>query len=1024
MRKITILLAFLLFAGLQGAFAQKAISGKVTSSEDGLALSGVTVVVKGTTVGTVTDMNGAFTLSVPADATTIVVSFIGMNPLEIPIGNQSVFTVSMTPAITALQDVVVTAFGISRQSKSLTYATQNVKTESLVEARNLNVVNGLSGRISGLSITQTSNGVGSESKVLLRGNRSIAGNSQPLYIIDGVPGGISDISPDDIESISVLKGANAAALYGSRANNGAIVVTTKNGKGKDGVSVNLGFTYQASSAIWLLHTQDTYGQGANGIYSEAATVSWGPKMDGSQVAHWSNDPNYSMYGKTYAYSPQPDNMTDFFRTGNNIATNLQVSVQNARSNTLFSYTNTMASGIVATNNLKGHNLNVRFGSKLTEKLTLDSKFTYNRQLYENTFYTGENFENPMRYLYILPRNIRTEDMVHYTFLNELQQNRQHYWKWNDNGSGNPYWSRNNIIHPYNSDGMNSMISLKYQIFKDLSILGRASLNTSFDRREYKLHNDTYTSAINGSYQKTNSSSYEWNDDVLVNYHKAISSNFTIDLNGGANHRQTEYEMVSGQGAVFQIENVFALSNTGNPRPSEAYSKKVVNSVYGFGEISFKNAIFLNITGRNDWSSTLPADSRSYFYPSIGLTAVLNDLITLPTLFTQVKLRGSYAEVGNDTDPYLLERQAIVGLGVISLSPVQPNSNLKPELTKSYEAGIDLRMIQDRLRFNFTWYQSNTYNQLFQTPVPSYSGISSIFQNGADVQNRGVELTIGGAIISKKDFSWNMDINWSKNNSEILEIAEGFDVLSFGADFMSEYKLVKGHEFGDQYAKGWLRNDKGEVIIQANGLPAITPGMTVKVANYNPDWLGGISNSFKYKSFYFNALIDIRQGGSFISFTEALVAGGGVLDYTTTGRDGSLLFGKNVYTNEKGVNEVKDADGNVTGYVENTTTCTAENFWNNIGGRNNPVGEPFVRSASNIRMREMILGYDVPKSIVSKTFFTSCRVSFVGRNLFFIQNKAIYTDSEQVRNTGISAEGQEAFALPTTRNYGVSLNFGF
>jgi hypothetical protein len=317
----------------------------------------------------------------------------------------------------------------------------------------------------------------------------------------------------------------------------------------------------------LLKTQNKYGQGANGIYAKEATVSWGPEMDGSQVAHWSNDPNYPLYGKTYAYSPQPDNIKDYFKTGSNVATNLQVNIQTDRSNASFSYTNTMASGIVATNNLKAHNLNIRFGSKLSEKFTLDSKLNLIKQNYENIFYTGEAFENPMRYLYILPRNIRTEDMVHYTFLNDLQQNRQHYWKWNDNGSGNPYWSRYNINHPVNSDRIIGMMSLKYQIFKDLSILGRSAIDQGFDRTELKYHNDTYTSAINGGYDKTNSSSYEWNSDVLVNYHKTFSD-ITIDLNGGANHRQTEWESIGGSGRVFQIENVFALNNTGNPRPNE------------------------------------------------------------------------------------------------------------------------------------------------------------------------------------------------------------------------------------------------------------------------------------------------------------------------------------------------------------------------------------------------------------------------------------------------------------------------
>jgi len=355
MRKITILLAFLLLAGLQGAFAQKSITGKVTSSDDGLGMAGVPVVVKGTTIGTATDIDGAFTLSVPADAVTLVVSFIGMKTLEIPIGNQTVFNIVMTPGLLALEEVVVTAFGISKQSKSLTYAAQNAPVNALVEARNLNIVTGLSGRIAGLAVTEASTGVGAEAKVLLRGNRSISGSSEPLYILDGIAlgGNMSNISPDDIVSISVLKGANAAALYGSRANNGAIVIVTKSGAGgKQGVTTNLGFTWQGSSAIFLDKMQNEYGQGGNGIYSPDAIVSWGSKMDGSDVAHWSNDPNYYLYGQKYSYSPQPDNFKDYFQNGNSFATNLQVNLNNQTSNAAISYTNTNASGIIESNNLK------------------------------------------------------------------------------------------------------------------------------------------------------------------------------------------------------------------------------------------------------------------------------------------------------------------------------------------------------------------------------------------------------------------------------------------------------------------------------------------------------------------------------------------------------------------------------------------------------------------------------------------------------------------------------------------------
>jgi len=1018
MRKFTILLALLLFAVSQVAFAQKTITGKVTSSDDGLGMVGVPVVVKGTTIGTATDVDGAFTLSVPSDAQTLVVSFIGMKTVELPIGSQTTFNVVLSPNILALDDVVVTAFGISRQAKALTYATQNVNAASLAEARSINPVNSLSGRVAGLSITTASTGVGASSKVLLRGNRSIAGSSEPLYVIDGIPmGSISNLSPDDIASISVMKGANAAALYGSRANNGAIIVTTKSGSGlAEGVLVDLGFTFQGTSAVVLDKQQNTYGQGGNGIYSPNAIVSWGAKMDGSQVAHWTPDPNDPNYGKTYAYTAQPNNIKDYFQQGLELATNLQVVMNTKTTNTAFSYTNTQARGIVESNNLHVNNLNLRFGANFKDKLILDSKITMIKQEWENTFSTGEGFNNPMRYLYVLPRNIRSEDIQKFEYLNAAGQNRQHYWRWNDNGTGNAYWTRNRVLQPVNNWRSVGMMSLKYMITKDFSIMGRSAIDASFNQYELKMYNDTYTQAINGGYTKQNSSSYGWNSDVLVNYKKTFGD-IAIDLNAGANNYMTEYQMIQGSGVVFNIENLFALANTGNPRPSESYSKKEVNSVYGFGEISWKNAVFLNITGRNDWSSTLPAANRSYFYPSVGLTAVLSDLITMPELITYMKLRGSYAIVGNDTSPYQLARTASVGTGgVITLSNVLPNANLKPETTKSTEAGIDMRFLQDRLRLALTWYQTNTYDQLFATPVPATSGVASIFQNGADVQNRGAEITLGLGVIDNKDFSWDIDVNWAKNNSKVLKIAEGFNTLSYGTDFIREYKLVAGQPFGEVYAKGFQRDANGNVIIATNGIPRITPGMSVRVANFNPDWLGGINNTFRYKSWNLSALVDIRQGGSFIAFTEAISAGSGIQKYTEIGRDpGSLLFGRDVFAGEHGVTDAG---------ADNTVATNSEAFWNNVGGRNNPTGEAFIRDASNIRMREIVLGYDLPKELVSKTFFRSARVSLVGRNLFFITNKAEYIDPEIMIGTSNTYEGESAFPLPTTRTYGFSLNFGF
>jgi hypothetical protein len=396
--------------------------------------------------------------------------------------------------------------------------------------------------------------------------------------------------------------------------------------------------------------------------------------------------------------------------------------------------------------------------------------------------------------------------------------------------------------------------------------------------------------------------------------------------------------------------------------------------------------------------------------------VISDLISLPAIITHLKLRGSYAVVGNDTGPYQLARTASVQTGgYITLSNQLPNANLKPESTRSIETGLDLRLLKDRIRLGVTWYQTNTRDQLFSTPVPATSGVATIFQNGADVQNRGLEITIGANVISGRDLSWDIDVNWAANKSKVLEIAEGFETLSFGNDFIRTYYLKAGAPFGEVYTKGWLRNEKGEVIIQSNGIPAITPGMSVRAANFNPDWLAGITNTLRYKSFTLSSLIDFRIGGTFIAFTEAISAGSGIQEYTAIGRDGTLLFGRDVFKDEVGVT----AEGAV-----NKKTCRAEDFWNNVGGRNNPAGEAFIREATNIRMRELTLGYDLPRNLVEKTFFRSARVALVGRDLFFFLNKGEYVDPEIMIGTGNTYEGESAFPLPTTRTYGVSLNFGF
>lgn len=999
-------LLIVLFGGIY-AIAQT-VTGTVTDI-DGEPLIGVNILETGTSNGTVSDIDGTYSIDLTTSNPVLQISYTGFNSQSVTISGQSVVNIVLQPGV-QLDEVVVTALGISREKKSLSYSAQGVSANEMKQARSPNVLNTLSGKVAGISVTSSGEGVGGGSKVLLRGNRSISGSSQPLYVVDGIimNGDIRNLSPDDIEEISVLKGANAAAIYGSRANNGAILVTTKSGKGApNGVTTSLGITFQAESPIHLLQFQNEYGQGSGGNYAPAATTSWGPKMTGQSVPHWSNDPNFSAFGSSYPLSAQPDNITDFFRTGHTFATNLGVNIKNDNSNTYLSYTYTDAGGIIPTNDLTSHNLGLRVTSKILPKLESDMKVNYIRDDFSNILFQGEGYDNPLRYLYILPRNIRTQDIEHYEFINPAGQNRQHYWIPRFNGGGNPYWTINNVKQPSLRERVSGLVSLKYQLTRDISILGRSALDRINNFTDVSRKTDTYTVAQGGSYAKTFNYGYEWNSDFIVNFNKAIASKVTLDLNVGGNLRKSKFDQVSGGGVNFNIENLFSLANTADPRPGESFSEKEVQSVYGFGSLGFFNALYLEFSGRNDWSSTLPAANRSYFYPSFGLTAVLSDLVTLPDFISFLKLRGSWAEVGSDTGPYQLSRRANVFNGTVSLNPVLPNADLLPETTQSTEFGFDARFLNNKLRFDFTYYKTNTFDQLFAVAVPVASGITSRFLNGADVQNKGVEIILGITPVTGENFSWDIDFNFAKNESLVLDLAEDLETLNRGTDFIRSYILEKGRPFGEIYTRGFQRDDNGNVIVGSNGLPLITPGITENVANFNPDWLGGINNSFAYKNFNLSFLIDIRQGGSVTAFSEAILAGDGFLDYTTTGREGGVVFGEDIFSHETAVLE----DG-----TPNNISVGAEQFWNLVGGRNAPTGEAFIRDASNIRLREFILGYRLPQY--------KARISLVGRNLFFLSNKAEYIDPEITVGTANEAEGREAFSLPTTRSYGISLNVDF
>lgn len=1023
-RLLGFLVLFLMAGG--AAMAQQTVSGTVTN-ESGSPLPGVSVLVKGTTTGTSTDVDGKFTLSVPDGSAVLVVSFIGFATREITVGNQTNISVQMTEDATELGEVVVTAFGLEREKKSLTYTTQQVSTEELSAARELNIVNSLSGKVAGLSITRSGTGVGGASRVLLRGNRSIFGDSQPLYIVDGVPAsGIANLNPDDIESINVLKGPNAAALYGNRANNGAIILTTKKGTA-NGFNINLNTSYMADQPLLLTNYQNIYGQGNNGTYgpsSPAAETSWGARMDGQSVAHWSPDPNRPE--DTYAYSPQPDNVRDFFQVGHNLATTLSVSAGSEKNQTYFSYTFTDAAGVVPNNELRRHSINLRLTNKLTDRLTLDSKINYIRQDIDNQLATGENFANPIRHAYRLPRNIRTADAERFEYVDADGLLRQNFWNPLSNGGANPYWTINRNTSEDRGDRVVAFSSLKYELAEGLSVMARAAIDRSIGGFVDKYYADTYVIAQNGRFTVGTSESMELNTDFLISYDKSLNQDWRFNINVGGNARKNRNSnLVSNTGTGLTVRNFFALSNTQQVvsthgvAPTTVAGPSDVNSLYAFGQLSWKNAVFMDVTARQDWSSTLPKENWSFFYPSVGVNAVISELVMLPDAITFAKIRGSFAEVGNDTRPFMLERLAIFAGGgqggYLSLDPVLPNENLLPEKTRSIEIGTDLRFLDNRLALDLTYYKTNSFNQLFTVALPVGSGASSYFTNGGDVQNTGFEAMLTITPVRRPDFDWDITANFSRNVSLVKKINDQRPRLDVAGDFLRRFIIEEGKPFGEVYSRGFVRDDQGRVIVGTNGLPQTTSGFTVKVADNNPDWLGGLQNSFRYKNFTANFTIDVRKGGSIASITNAILYADGLTEETLPGREGGLIFGENFFEDETAV---------LAGGEPNNIPINAETFWVNMGGRNTPVGEAFVVSATNVRLREAVIGYTIPSGVLTRLPFKSVSINFVARNLFFFLNKANNIDPDIITSTSATAAGFDSFGPPTARSFGLNLNLGF
>ncbi|MCW9707923.1 SusC/RagA family TonB-linked outer membrane protein [Fodinibius salsisoli] len=1014
---------------------QEDISGTVSDAQSGDPLPGVNVLLKGTTTGTSTESDGNFELTVPSLQDTLIFSFIGYQTQEVPLNGRSTLEINLQPQAIAGDEVVVTAFGLERETQSLTYSTQSVENEQLTEARELNVVNSLSGEVAGLQINQAGTGVGGSSRVVLRGNRSITGSSQPLYVVDGVPirGEVSDLNPDNIQSMNVLKGPNAAALYGSAAQNGAIVITTK--KGQQGeVDFSLSSNFMFRDPILLTDYQNQYGQGNGGVYSASSEFNYGPEMNGQMVEHWS--PNPENDSQEYEFLPQPNNVSDAFQTGYNSSTNLSASMGSENVQALFSYTFTDAEGVVPNNALERHNISARVNSQLTDKLSLDSKLSYMRQVIDNELPTGENFANPIRHIYRMPRNVRTADAKVFEYTNVSGANRQHFWNPGSNGGANPYWTMNRNLNENTRNRVIALASLTYDFTDYLRLMVRASYDGENGEYNIKRYNDTYIIADNGYYEIGQSSGLEWNGDFLLSYDQDLTQDWSLEANVGGNIKQQRNSAInSNTNNALTIPNFFTISNTQNVVSNESVGSPVdVYSLYAFGQIAWQDAIFLDVTGRNDWSSTLPADNRSYFYPSVGLSTDLTELIPeLPELFSYAQLRGSWAKVGNSAPPFMTQRTASLSAGgnngFLQLSTTLPNERLKPEETESFEVGLDLRFLDDRLGLDVTYYNTHTRDQLFQVAVPVGSGASSFFTNGGDVSNKGYEVLLSATPVQTPDFNWDLKMNFSANENMVEEISEDQPRLTITTDFLRAFRIEEGEPYGQVYSRGFERVTKedsehfGKVIVGSDGIPEITSGLTVPVANFTPDWRGGIRSTFSYKNLSLSFLIDHRQGGSVVSLTNAILYYNGLTTQTLQGRDGGLVFGDNIFGGEPAVVQTGGTEDDPV-YSENTTSINAEQLWTSIGGRNTPVGEAFVEDATNTRLRELKIGYSLPQSMIGRLPISGLKISLVGRNLLFLHRASNNIDPDLMTGTNAAAEGFESFTPPSSRTFGANINIDF
>jgi TonB-linked SusC/RagA family outer membrane protein len=1041
----------LLLAASMPLFSQTSggISGKVSSADFPEGLPGVSVLVKGSGLGTSTINDGSYAIgTLPKDA-TLIFSFIGFITQEIPVNGRTIINVELIENANALDEIVVTGLSLARDKNSLGYSITQVNNESLTNVKLNNPINSLAGRVAGLQISATPSGVDGSTRVVLRGVSSLTGNNRPLVVIDGIPvnsnsfgnagvgGGkdmgdaLSDINRNDVETMTILKGAGAAAIYGSRGANGVILVTTKKGSKTKGTGIALSSSYIIDQPFLFPKLQNTYGQGAFGTYpSNLASIeepwlwSWGPKMEGQELTNW--------LGKSSSFSEQPNPLSLFYTNGYSAINTVSFDGGGEKSSVRASFTNQAGQGIISTNKISKQTLNLRGSSKLGKFFELDGKITYIYAKGKDRPYLAEDNANAGWALSTLPRNVPLSELRE----NIVNKNKQELWAW-DKTLGNPYWAQEYKRNQDEKNRMQSLFSLKTVFSEKMNMMFRSGFDfLNRNTKEYAALGSAVNSNFRGTMNQSFNNEIEWNTDFLANYNTNLSDKIGVGFSAGGNYRYNKSNGISQSGNGWRVPDFYNISNLQNFNTSEGFSEKEVVSLYSLGNISYSDFLYMDFSYRSDWSSTLPAGSNRYPFYSLNGSFLFHDLLKINnSILSKGQLRASYAVTGNDTSPYQTENYYSVGQSALPYPIGNLNSrlafaNFKPEIKTSWEIGTNLGFWGGRINLDMDYYTTVTDNQIMSVSLAPSSGFNSINQNAGSVKNQGIEALLSATVIeSKSGLNWDISFNATKNKSKVLSLADNQDriVLQTSILNLATIEVRPGDPFGSIYGYDYARDAEGNKIISA-GFP-IKPSANdyKRLGDINPRLTGGMSNKLDYKNFGLNFLVDFQLGGSFYSHGQLYRELMGTAENTLEGRE-------EWYATHGGSGFLENKPGVIPkGFVEQGKV-------ENGGGVNDVPVDPMLRNlqviwfnrtvkdyildASNVRMREVSLSYNLPEKWLKKTPITKVDISLVGRNLFFFYNAAINMDPESGYSSSSIGNAFELNAMPSARSIGVNLNVSF